>query len=208
MVRKIKIVDVYSKPEASEEETIEPPPPAPSGEATNAQTSDTEPTIEPMIEASESEHEPPEPSEPKNEEVEEEPAKKPKNKILDMPTTPKILQQVECQACGRKMSAKVLKYSHAKYCTAREKQEQPETIPIPKLEIKNGEHLKERTSLPVKNLKLKRSKPFKLEDAEKVATPQPLPPQTLEMDQSFHYKMKQKNQQREEKYQIMMSNAF
>ena len=211
MVRKIKIVDVYTKPEANEEANHEEPAPT-SGEATNEQANDTEPTIEPMIEASESEHEPPPPPEPKSEEIEE-PAKKPKNKILDMPTTPKILQQVECQACKRKMSAKVLRYSHAKYCTEREKEPQPEAIPIPKLTIKNGEHLKEQTSLPVKSLKLKRATKSYTAPAEKEATPetpqpQRLPPQTPEMDQSFQYKMKQRLQQKEAKYQSMMSNAF
>ncbi len=209
MVRKIKIVDVYTKPEANEEANHEEPAPT-SGEATNEQANDTEPTIEPMIEASESEHEPPPPPEPKSEEIEE-PAKKPKNKILDMPTTPKILQQVECQACGRKMSAKVLRYSHAKYCTEREKEEQPEAIPIPKLKIKNGEHLKEQTRLPVKNLKLKRTKAYTA-PAEKEATPETdnrrLPPQTPEIEQTFQHKMKQRTQQKEAKYQIMMSNAF
>ncbi len=133
MVRKIKIVDVYTKPEANEEANDEPPPP--SDEATIAQASDTEPTLEPMTEANESEHEPPPPpepgqspafsrsEEPKSEEREHSSqARKPNNKMLDMPTTPKILQQVECQACKRKMSAKVLRYSHAKYCTERERE--------------------------------------------------------------------------------------
>jgi hypothetical protein len=160
-----------------------------------------------MIEASESEYEPPPPP-PPPEAKSDEPAKKP---MLNMPTTPKILQQVECQACGRKMSAKVLRYSHAKYCTEREKEEQPEAIPIPKLKIKNGEHLKEQTSLPVKNLKLKRTKAYTA-PAEKEATPETdnrrLPPQTPEIEQTFQHKMKQRTQQKEAKYQIMMSNAF
>ncbi len=205
MVRKIKIVDVYTEPEANEEANHEAPPT--SDETTNEQANDTDPTIEPMIEANESEHEPPPPPEPKS----EEPAKKPKNKILDMPTTPKILQQVECQACKRKMSAKVLRYSHAKYCTEREREEQPEAIPNPKLKIKNGEHLKEQTSLPAKNLKLKRTKAYTA-PAEKEATPETdnrrLPPQTPEIEQTFQHKMKQRTQQKEAQYKNMMSNAF
>ncbi len=55
MVRKINIVEVYKNPEANGEanDEIEPA----SGEETISQSSDTEPTVEP-IEAKESEHEP------------------------------------------------------------------------------------------------------------------------------------------------------
>ena len=83
----------------------------------------------------------------------EQPAKKYiKGKVLtDMPTTPKILQQVECQACSKRMSAKNLMYSHPKYCTAREQEEEPEDIPIPKMEIRNDAKIKNKESLPVKN---------------------------------------------------------
>ena len=216
MVRKIKIVDVYTKPEAIEEANHDPPT---SGETQVAQASEnTEPTVEPMVhETSDTEHEqpPPPPSEPetKSEEGEQSsPARKPKQ-MLNMPTTPKILQQVECQACKRKMSAKVLRYSHAKYCTEREREEQPEAIPIPKLKIKNGEHLKEQTSLPVKNLKpkLKRTVTTTYAAAEKEteAKPQtPPPPKTQYIEQSFHSKMKERMQEKEAKYQNMMSNAF
>ena len=168
-------------------------------------------------EASDTEHEPEPPPPPQPETKSEEgeqcsPARKPKNKILNMPTTPKILQQVECQACKRKMSAKVLRYSHAKYCTEREKEEQPEAIPIPKLKIKNAEHLKEQTSLPVKNLKpkLKRTVTTTYAAAEKEteARPQTPPPETQEIEQSFHTKMKQRTQQKQAKYQAMMTHAF
>jgi hypothetical protein len=120
------------------------------------------------------------------------------------------------------MSAKVLRYSHAKYCTEREKEEQPEAIPIPKLKIKNAEHLKEQTSLPVKNLgkaqightatnqkpKLQRTKSYTAAEKETEAKPQTPPPQPQEMEQSFRHKMKQRTQQKEAKYQAMMSNAF
>ncbi len=74
MVRKRKIVDVYTKPEASEEATTEPPT---SDEATHAMANDTEPTIEPMVlETSDTEHEPPPPPESES----EEPATKNQNK--------------------------------------------------------------------------------------------------------------------------------
>ena len=36
-----------------------------------------------------------------------------------MPTTSKILEQVGCQACGKFMSAKNLRYAHPKYFTER-----------------------------------------------------------------------------------------
>ena len=141
------------------------------------------------------------------------PTEKPNPKpMLNMPTTQKVLQQVECQACKRKMSAKTLNYNHAQYCTAREKEEHPEEIPGPKLEIKNGGHLKNTASLPVKKGKLKRSKPMTKEvmegEAKAPASTPALPPQTPQIDQSFQYQMRERIQQKEAKYQVMMSNAF
>ena len=61
-----------------------------------------------------------------------------------MPTTSKILEQVSCQACGKSMSAKNLRYAHQKYCTERNKEEQPPEITIPEIEIED--------TPPVKNL--------------------------------------------------------
>ena len=98
-VRKIKRVYGYTAPDAIEEGKTEAPPT--SGEATNAQASDTEPTMEPMIEANESEHEPPPPPEPKSEEIDSQ-AKKPKNKIIDMPTTPKSSSKSNARRVGGK----------------------------------------------------------------------------------------------------------
>ena len=196
MVRKIKVVNVYDvEPEANEEAS------EPTNDDANAEQ--TTETAEPSNEASEAKTDLP------NEVPTDEPAKKP---MLNMPTTTKILQQVECQACKRKMSAKTLKYNHAKYCTAREREEQPDDIPIPNLEIKNGEHLKNKASLPVKKGKLKRSKPMNREVAEGEAKAPPstpaLPIQTPQMDQSFQYKMRERTQQKEAKYKVMISNAF
>ena len=215
MVRKIKVVDVYAKPEADEEAKPEPPPT--SDETSIEQASEiTEPTIEPMVlETSDTEHEPPPPPEPETESDERGPspqARKPKL-MLNMPTTPKVLQQVQCQACKRKMSAKVLRYSHAKYCTERAREEQPEAIPIPKLSFKNSEQLKEQTSLPVKNQKpkLQRTKSYTepKPQTETETRPQtPPPPQTTEIQETFQNRMRQVMQQKEAKYQTMMSNAF
>ena len=196
MVRKIKVVNVYDIEPETNEGANEPT----SDDPTAGQTTET---AEPANEASEAKTDLP------TEVPTETPNPKP---MLNMPTTTKILQQVECQACKRKMSAKTLKYNHAKYCTAREREEQPDDIPIPNLEIKNGEHLKNKASLPVKKGKLKRSKPMSREVAEDAATATPstpaLPLQTPQMDQSFQYKMRERTQQKEAKYQVMMSNAF
>ena len=92
MVGQIKVIDVpHTEPEANEE----------ANEPTNTET-DTEQaseSAEPTLEANAATTELP------NEAPSEEPAKKP---MLNMPITQKILQQVECQACKRKMSAKTL----------------------------------------------------------------------------------------------------
>ncbi len=164
MVRKIKIVDVY---EQQEEAAAEP------NEQTNEQTNEEEEVVE--------EPQTQEPAiEEATEESEEMRATKPAKQMLaEMPTNEKTLQQVECQACGRKMSAKILKYSHARYCSARDPEEQPEDIPIPQLKIKKGEHLKDKASLPVKHLKLKTKKAEVVTEVK----PTPIPIQTPEMEQ-------------------------
>ena len=36
--------------------------------------------------------------------------------LNDIPTTDKLLIQVQCQACGKAMSENNLKYSHDAYC--------------------------------------------------------------------------------------------
>ena len=56
------------------------------------------------------------------------------------------------------MSEKNLRYSHPKYCTERYTIETPTEIPIPKLKVKNDEGIQNKVVLPVKNIKLKRSK--------------------------------------------------
>ena len=78
MVRKNKIVEVQIKPETNEEAKDESE--QPSGETTAVQASDHESLqVEPITEAIEM----------NSESEEQKPARKPKNKILDMPTTPK-----------------------------------------------------------------------------------------------------------------------
>jgi hypothetical protein len=193
MVRKIKVIDVYeAEPETNEE----------ANEPTNTDQA-SEPEEPPPPEASAATTDLP------NEVPTEKPTKKP---MLNMPTTQKVLQQVECQACKRKMSAKTLKYNHAPYCPAREREEKPEEIPIPRMEIKNGEHLKNTASLPVKRGKLKRSKPITKEvleeEAKAPASTPALPVQPPQIEQSFHFQMRERLQQKEAKYQVMMSNAF
>ena len=67
-----------------------------------------------------------------------------KKKVLNnMPTTEKVISQVQCQACGKSMSAKNLKYSHAAYCIKRVQEvDKPKAIPVPKKIMKNLMKLK------------------------------------------------------------------
>ena len=127
--------------------------------------------------------------------------------MRNMPTTPKVLQQVQCQACKRKISAKVLRYGHTKYCTERAREVKPDAIPITKRSFKNSEQLKEQTSLPVKNQKpkLQRTKSY---TETRPQTPPTPPPQTPQIQETFQNRMRQVMQQKEAKYQNMMSNAF
>jgi hypothetical protein len=134
MVRKMKISSIYEAEPETNEEASEPT----NAEANEVQANET---------ATPSSTEAMEPNAelPTDQPRVEQPAKQPKGKILpDMPTTPKILQQVECQACSKRMCAKNLKYSHPKYCTARGREEQPEEIPIPKMEIINDAKIKKQ----------------------------------------------------------------
>ena len=64
--------------------------------------------------------------------------------------------------------------------------------------------MKDKVSLPVKNLKLKTKKAEVVTEVKQT----PIPIQTLEMDQSFQYMMTLKHNQKREQYQAMMSNAF
>jgi hypothetical protein len=83
------------------------------------------------------------------EELPEKPKKGKKEMLNDMPTTEKVLTQVQCQACGKSMSAKNLKYSHAAYCIKRVQDvlDKPKAIPVPKKIIP-----KLKKTLPVKGV--------------------------------------------------------
>jgi len=142
MPRIFKVVDVY---EAILEEA--------EAEATaglEEQSEQEEPAeeikAEPIEEPAEDE-----PRDEPTEEPEEQPTTKSKSKrVLDMPTTNNILKQVESLLCGRKMSAQNLKCSHSEYFTERKQEQQPEEIPMPKIEIKNNGKIQEKQSLPIK----------------------------------------------------------
>ena len=70
-----------------------------------------------------------------NDKLEDKAKPKGKNKMLnDMPTTEKVLTQVQCKACNKYMSAKNLKYSHAAYCLKRV---QDDGKPVSKVIMKN-----------------------------------------------------------------------
>ena len=79
------------------------------------------------------------------EKLEDKPKSKGKKKVLnDMPTTEKVISQVQCQACNKSMSAKSLKYSHAAYCVKRvQEDDKPEVIPSPKKIMKNLKKIKQ-----------------------------------------------------------------
>ena len=79
-----------------------------------------------------------------NVELDVKPTTKGKKKIPNnMPTTEKVLTQVQCQACGKSMSEKNLRYSHAAYCIKRvQEADKPKTIPVPKKIMKNLMKLK------------------------------------------------------------------
>ena len=69
--------------------------------------------------------------------------------LSNMQTTEKVISQVQCQACGKSMSAKNLKYSHAAYCIKRVQEvDKPKAIPVPKKIIQ-----KIKKILPVKGVK-------------------------------------------------------
>ena len=66
-----------------------------------------------------------------------------------MTTTEKVITQFQCQACGKPMSAKNLKYSHAFVCANRVQEvDKPKAIPVPKKII-----TKLRKTFPVKGVK-------------------------------------------------------
>ena len=133
MPRKINVVDVC-------ESILEEP------EVTSSAEQEQEHEQPEEIEEASPKYEP-----PPAEEAEPEPKPKSNSKrVLDMPTTSKIPEQVERQASGRNMSAKNLKYCHAKYCTERNQEQQPEEIPAPQIEVKNNARIKDQKSQPAK----------------------------------------------------------
>jgi endogenous inhibitor of DNA gyrase (YacG/DUF329 family) len=53
--------------------------------------------------------------------------------LTTMEIIEKVVTQVQCQACGKSMSAKNLNYSHANYCAKRvQKLDNPKAIPVPR----------------------------------------------------------------------------
>ena len=69
--------------------------------------------------------------------------------LSNMETTEKVITQVQCQACGKSMSAKNLKYSHAAYCIKRVQEvDKPKAIPVPRKILPTLKKI-----LPVKGVK-------------------------------------------------------
>ena len=53
--------------------------------------------------------------------------------LNNMPTTEQVITQFQCQACGKSMTAKNVKCSHAAYCIKRVQEvDKPKAIPVPK----------------------------------------------------------------------------
>jgi hypothetical protein len=190
LVRKIKVVEVYSQEEEPEIETID-----------EDDTDDTDDDL--IIEETNP------PAELKNEviiikEEEEEPQPPPpKSKtkqVLDMPTTDKVVQQVQCLACGKSMSAKNLKYSHAKYCTERSQEPQPVEIPVPKIETKKTTAIRDRKSLTVKRTKIKQ------EEEEDI--PETPSRQNETPEQFWNNTVKNMRERKLSQYKFLCSNAF
>ena len=136
----------------------------------------TQPNEQEPEESSEHDNTPEEPEVSTVQEVEPSQKTKPNsNKILDMPTTTKVREQVSCQACGKCMSAKNLRYSHGRYCTERNQEEKPQEIPIPQIEIKNAPQLKGLKKLPVKRAKPKPQEQPPTHDPDEVPPQSPKP---------------------------------
>ena len=69
--------------------------------------------------------------------------------LSNMETTEQVITQVQCQACGKSMSAKNLKYSHAAYCIKRVQEvDKPKAIPVPRKILPTLKKI-----LPVKGVK-------------------------------------------------------
>ena len=213
MVRQIKVVDVCSY---EEEEVIDTHEDDDDDDDYDEIVEEKEPELaefehresfkearESQVEARESE------VEARQSQVEARTPKK-KKQLLDMPTTNKIVEQVQCLSCGKSMSAKTLKYSHAKYCTERNVEPQPEEIPVPQIEMKNTPS---RKTLPVKRAKAK-AKNTEQYDADEVA-PQPPPPPSREKamkpespDQFWNNTVKNMKEKKMQQYKNLCSNAF
>ena len=131
MVKKITVIPVHDNPE---DETIQP-------EDTTLNEEDTitinEDTIKLEDDTTREKDEI-----NTQEQLEVKPTTKEKKKILNtLPTTEKVISQVQCQACGKSMSAKNLKYSHAGYCIKRV-EDVEKSKAIPKKVMKNLMKLK------------------------------------------------------------------
>ena len=131
-----------------------------------------------------------------------------------MPTTNKVIEQVQCLSCGKSMSAKTLKYSHAKYCTERNAEPQPEEIPVPQIEFKSTPTLKQRKTLPVKRAKAKAKAKTEEYDADEVPPQPPAPPSREKPvrpetpDQFWNNTVKNMKEKKMQQYKNLCSNAF
>ena len=138
MVRKIKVVDIAPIEETTRDDEEEQ-----EQEQAIEQTATTEPEAA-MDETSVI-------AESAAETAIEEPSPKP----TDTNTTSKTIEQVSCQACGKFMSAKNLRYAHKKYCTAQAPEEPPPEITTPEVQVEEPPPEKTTKKAPVKRAKAK-----------------------------------------------------
>jgi hypothetical protein len=192
MVRKIKVVDVYSQETEQEQE--------PETERPEEETPEEPTTLELKNEVI------PEEEEEEEEEQEPEPPKSRKKKqVVEMPTTEKTVQQVQCSACGKSMSAKSLRYSHAKTCTERSQEPEPVEIPAPKIEPKKT---------PAKRSKAKPREAAPTYDADEVPPPPPPPASRLTREkhetpeQFWRSTITNMREKKLSQYKSLLSNAF
>ena len=205
MVRKIKVIDVYEAEETTRANEDE------QQEQANEPTEAKEP--EAAIDETSADTE-----EGAAAAAVEEPSPKP----IDKNTTSKTIQQVSCQACGKYMSLKNLRYVHSRYCTARGPDEPPPKITTPEVQIEEPPPEKPIKKAPVKRAKAK-AKPQPNEEEQPnqptiqnngILPPGLEAPYKGQMDleetaeQFWRRTMRDLKDKKKTQYKILCSNAF
>jgi len=205
MVRKIKVVDVYTPEEITRAD-----------EGEQVQANEPEQTNDPEDAVAETTIDVEEGAAVAAAAVEEvEPSPKP----TDVPTTSKIVEQVSCPACGKCMSVKNLRYAHKRYCTARATEEQPPEITTPDVELEEPPPEKNIKKVPVRRAKAK-AKPQRTEEEEPTIQNGGILPPGIEApykgqmdieetpEQFWRRTMRELKDKKKSQYQDLCSKAF